>query len=110
MTGMPPYLVRDRDRVYGRAVNEKLASLNVQQDGLMKSWSFHNSVLPTGTDARITASLGRACHRIGAPPRRSGSVDGHFQATLLFFQCANRRAQHATKVTLVSAKDREDLL
>jgi putative transposase len=27
----PRYLVRDRDRVYGRAVNEKLASLKVQQ-------------------------------------------------------------------------------
>ena len=27
----PRYLVRDRDRVYGRAVNEKLASLNVEQ-------------------------------------------------------------------------------
>src|SRR5215207_8696454 len=27
---VPRYLVRDRDRVYGRAVNEKLASLNVQ--------------------------------------------------------------------------------
>jgi putative transposase len=53
---VPRYLVRDRDRVYGRAVNEKLASLNVQHVIAAPASPWQNGVVE-----RLIGSIRREC-------------------------------------------------
>jgi len=52
----PRYLVRDRDRVYGRAVNDTLASPNVQQVVTAPASPWQNGVVE-----RLIGSIRREC-------------------------------------------------
>jgi transposase InsO family protein len=52
----PRYLIRDRDRVYGRAVSENLASLNVQQVMTAPASPWQNGVIE-----RLIGSIRREC-------------------------------------------------
>jgi putative transposase len=52
----PRYLVRDRDRVYGRAVNDTLANLNVQQVVTAPASPWQNGVVE-----RLIGSIRREC-------------------------------------------------